>query len=92
MISDRCLSVTVLYCGQTVRWIKVKLGTVAGLGTGHIALDGDPAPNFRLMSTVAKRSPISAITEHLLRLVCRPNGYCLPSSVNMHVPNSKCQR
>ena len=39
-----CLSVTLVYCGQTVGWIKVKLGTEVGLGPGHIVLDGDPAP------------------------------------------------
>jgi len=51
MLSDRCLSVclsvlsvTLVYCGQTVGWIKMKLGTQVGLGPGHIALDGDPAP------------------------------------------------
>jgi len=30
-----CLSVTFVHCGQTVGWIKMKLG---------IVLDGDPAP------------------------------------------------
>jgi len=39
-----CLSVTVVYCGQTVGWIKMKLGMRVGLGPGHIVLDGDPAP------------------------------------------------
>jgi len=43
-----CLSVlsvtTLVYCGQTVGWIKMKLGTQVGLGPGHIVLDGDPAP------------------------------------------------
>jgi len=38
-----CLSVTLVHCGQTVRWIKMKLGTEVGLGPGHIVLDGDPA-------------------------------------------------
>jgi len=38
------LSVTLVYCGQTVGWIKMKLGTQVGLGPGHIELDGDPAP------------------------------------------------
>jgi len=38
------LSVTLVYCGQTVEWIKMKLGTQVGLGPGHIVLDGDPAP------------------------------------------------
>jgi len=30
--------------GQTVGWMKMKLGTEVGLGPGHIVLDGDPAP------------------------------------------------
>jgi len=39
-------------------------------GQGHIVLHGDPAsaqpaPNFRPMSIMAKRSPISAAAEHL---------------------------
>jgi len=39
-----CLSATLVYCGQTVGQIKTKLGMLAGLGPGHIVLDGDPAP------------------------------------------------
>jgi len=46
MLSDvvclSCLSITLVYCGQTVGQIKMKLGTQAGLGPGHIVLDGDP--------------------------------------------------
>jgi len=68
MLSDRCpvclscLSVTLVYCGQTVGRIKMKHGTQVGLGPGHIVLDGDPAPPpqkkgaapiFRPMSVVA---------------------------------------
>ena len=61
-------------CGQTVRWIKMPLGTKVGQGPGHTVLHGDSAgpyswgiaPNFRPMSIVAKRSPISASAEHLL--------------------------
>jgi len=57
------LSVTLVYCGQTVGWIKMKLGVEVGLDPGHIVLDGDPAPppqkvygpNSRPMSVVAKR-------------------------------------
>ena len=48
MLSDRCLSVssvTLVYCGQTVRWIKMKLGMQLGLDSGHSLLDGDPAPH-----------------------------------------------
>ena len=37
------LSVTLVYYGQTVGWIKMKLGTEVGLGPGNIVLDGDPA-------------------------------------------------
>jgi len=48
-------------------------GREVGLGPGHTVLDGDPAPlpekgttpNFRSMSIVAKRLPISATAEHL---------------------------
>ena len=34
------LSVTLIYCGQMVGWIKVKLDVEVGLGPGHIVLDG----------------------------------------------------
>jgi len=54
MLSDRCLSVclsvlslTLVYCGQTFGWIKMKLGMQVGLGPGHIVLDRDPAPRER---------------------------------------------
>ena len=57
-----CLSVTLMYCGQMVGWIKMKLGMKVGLSPGHIVLDGDPAPpkngpvpTFRPMSVAAKR-------------------------------------
>ena len=38
------LSVTLVYCGQTVAWIKMALGMEVGLAPGHIVLDGDPSP------------------------------------------------
>ena len=38
------LSVTLVYSGQTVGWIKIKLGVQVGIGPGHIVLEGDPAP------------------------------------------------
>jgi len=113
-----CLSVTLVYCGQMVRWIKMKLGMEVGLCPSYTASDGtqlphrgtDPpifgpcllwpngwmdqdatwyggrsrprphcirwgpssplqkghsSPPFWPMSTVAKRSPISAIAQHL---------------------------
>ena len=59
-----CLSVTLVYCGQTVGRIKMKLGLQVGLGPGHIVLGGEPAapppkghsppPNFRHISVAAK--------------------------------------
>ena len=39
-----CLSVTLVYCGQAVRWIKMQLGLQVGIGPGDIVLDGDRAP------------------------------------------------
>ena len=49
-----CLSVTLVYCGQTLRWIRMPLGTDVGLGPGHIVLwkpsspteSGTAAPTF----------------------------------------------
>jgi len=38
------LSVTLVYCGQTVGRIRVKVGMLVGLGPGHIVLDGDRCP------------------------------------------------
>jgi len=51
------------YCGQMAVRIRIPLGTEVGLSVGDMVLDGDPvppalrgtAPNFRLMSFVAKR-------------------------------------
>jgi len=57
-----CLSVTLVYCGQTDLRIKMKLGTQVGLGPGHIVLDGDPAP-------LPKRGRSPPISAH------RPNGW-----------------
>jgi len=75
------LSVTLMYCGQTVGWNKMKLGKLVGLGPGHIVLDEDPAPLPRRAQPpvfdpclVAKRSPSSATAEHLLQRVTRYNG------------------
>jgi len=59
------LSVTLVHCGQTIGWIKMKHGKHVGLSSGHTVLDEDPAPlpkkgqsplpNFRPMSIVTKR-------------------------------------
>jgi len=39
-----CLSVALVDCGQTVGWIKMKLGTEVGLDPGDIVLDGAQLP------------------------------------------------
>ena len=39
-----CLFMTLVYCGQMVGWIKMKLGMWVGLGPSDIVLDGDSAP------------------------------------------------
>jgi len=58
------LPVTLVYCDQTVGWIKVPLGMEVGIGTGDVVLPGHPAiptergtaaPTFWPMSIVAKR-------------------------------------
>ena len=33
-----------VYCGQTAGWMKTSLGTEVDLSSGHILLDGNPAP------------------------------------------------
>ena len=49
MLRDCCpclsvLSVTLVYCGETVGWIKMPRGTEVGLSPGDVVLGGDPAP------------------------------------------------
>ena len=56
---------TLVYCGQTVGWIEMKLGMEVGLSPCDFVLDGDPVtftrggwaepPNFRPMFIAAKR-------------------------------------
>ena len=68
-LSYPVLSVTLMYCGQTVGWISMQLGTEVGLGRGHIVLDGDPA----LPTKRATAAPTFEI--YVRRLVNR--GRCL---------------
>jgi len=72
------------------------LGMEVGLVPGHIALDGDPASlrkgpqphNFRPMSIVAKRSPISATAEHLYkRLLKNKRRYGLGMRLSFNFVN-----
>ena len=82
MLTDRCLlsvclsaclrgclcvpSVTLTYCGQTVGWIKMKLGMNVGLGLDHIVLDGE----WRPRSPTQKGGTAPPILAH----VVWPNG------------------
>jgi len=71
MLSDRCpvcpflsvMSVTLVYCGQTVGWIKMKLGIQVGLGPGHTVLDGDPAPSPKVARPLPNFRPISVVAK-----------------------------
>ena len=60
-----------VYCVQAAGRIKVPLGMDVGLSAGDSVLDGaqlppkGACPNFRPMSIVAKRSPISASADLL---------------------------
>jgi len=78
MLSDRCLyclsavymscpvlSVTLVYCGQTVGWIKMPLAVVVGLDPGHVVLNGDLAAPKR--NTVANFWPMSVVAKRLHR-------------------------
>jgi len=64
-------------CSQTAGWIKMPLGTKVGLGQATLCYMGTQpppqkrghTPNFRPMSIVAKRSPISATAEQLFKMV-----------------------
>jgi len=65
----------------------MKLGMEVGLVPGDIVLDWDPAPppaqkrdSFWPMSVVAKRSPISATTEHLFGFRWEYNFGCIIAS------------
>ena len=74
MLSDHCLPVCTLHVSVLWPngWMDKNGTTEAGLGPGHIVLDGDPAspkrgtaPNFRPMSVVAKR--LDGFRCHLVR-------------------------
>jgi len=74
-----CLSVTLVYCGDTVGWIKMPLAMEVGLGPGHIVLDGDPlpSPSKKAHSTPTFR-PTSIVANG------RPSQQLLSSCVLLH--------
>jgi len=68
-----CLSsVTRVYCGQTVSWIRMPLGMQVGLVPGHIVLDWDPA-------LLPKGAQPPILGPYLLR----PNG-CMDQDVTWY--------
>ena len=77
-----CLSVTLVHCGQTVEWIKMKLDMEVSLGPGHIILHGDPAP-------LPKGAQPPIFGPYLLR----PNG-CMDQDATWYGgrprPNRRC--
>jgi len=75
------MSLTLVCCGQAAGWIKMPFGAEVGLSPGDIVLDGGSAsptergtaaPTFRSMSTVAKKSTISATAELLFFCHLKP--------------------
>ena len=72
-LSCPVLSVTLVYCGQTVGWIKMKLGMQIGLGPGYTVLDGDPA------ATIVH----SAMHTHMNRLTVLWIGFCLTGPISL---------
>jgi len=76
MLSNRCLaclSVTLVYYGQTVGWIKMPLGTEVGLGPGHIVLDGHPA----LLMERGIAAPTFVVYRRRQTCVHKSRGPCL---------------
>jgi len=68
-------------CGQTIGWIKMKLGTEVGIDPGHIvrwapsSLQKGHNPNFRPMSVVAKR--LDGSRCHLVQRWASAQGNCV---------------
>ena len=69
-VCNTCLRL--VYCGQTVGWIKMPLGTEVGLGQGDIVLDGDLAPRPRKGAQQPHFSAHVYATAELLLFHLRP--------------------
>ena len=67
------LFVTLVCCGQTVGWIKMKLGMRVGLVPGHNVLDGDTAPPRK----GAQQPPFSKFTGAGFACIRITSGPCL---------------
>jgi len=85
------LSVMLVYCGQTVGWVKMPLGTQVGLSPGHSVLDGDPAPPMERVTAAPKYcSGLRAQARQPVSVNCSP---CLlwRSSCPSHQLLSSCR-
>jgi len=89
VLSDRCLScpvltVTFVYCEQTVGWIKLPLGVEVVLDPGHTALNGDPAPPMEMATT----APTFEICRCRLcmRLYIAAHVYCGQTAEWIRIP------
>jgi len=59
MSYDACVSsVTRVYCGQTVSWIRMPLGMEVGLGPSDIVLDGELGTQLHPPKGAQRPSPI----------------------------------
>jgi len=91
------LSVMLVYCGHTVGWINMPLGTEIGLGRGDPAPPpkGAQQPPHFLAHFFLVQSPISATAELLLWLpygigqaiIFLPCGFYLLLSIFFPLPN-----
>jgi len=79
------LSGKLVYCGQTVGWIKIPHGLEVGLGRGHIVLDGDVVPSLKKGTAAPNFLPMSIMDKRLDRSTChlvqgyrpRPTRHCV---------------
>jgi len=77
-----CLSVTLVYCGQTVGWINTKHGMQVGLGPGHIVFRWGPrSPSHKREQSPPNFRPISVVVKWLDGSIChlvgrRPQPHC----------------
>ena len=79
-VCPACLSVTLVYCGQTVGWIRMPLGMVVVTSAQATLLDGDPAP------PTERRTAAPHLGRRLLRPNGRPSQLLLSSSTfNNHL-------
>ena len=92
MLSVRCLtvclsvlSVTLVYCGQTVSRIKMKLGMQVGLGPGHNVLDGDPAPPLPKGGEDPNFWPISVAAKWRVWLITTSDHIGLRGTTSEHI-------